>query len=96
MKSSGTKKNPWHAVTIATKSTSCEAARALRATRFLSAKEPQLPLRECTTPDSCPCAYKHYDDRRGQPRRQTELTGLKRGKVTQERRGARGRRETDQ
>jgi hypothetical protein len=95
MKSSGTKKTPWHAVTIATRNTSCEAARALRATRFLSAQAPHLPLPECTAPNACPCAYRHYDDRRGQPRRQSELTGLKRGNVTQERRGARGRRETD-
>jgi hypothetical protein len=95
MKSSGSKKNSWHAVAIAAKSASCEAARALRGTRFLSAKAPHLPLPECTIPDSCPCAYKHYDDRRGQPRRQSELTGLKRGNVTQERRAARGRRETD-
>jgi hypothetical protein len=96
MKSSGSStKSPWHAVTIVTKSTSCEAARALRATRFLSAKAPHLPLPECTAPDSCPCAYKHHADRRGQPRRTSEVTGLKRGNVTQERRGARGRRGTD-
>jgi hypothetical protein len=96
MKSGGTKKkNPWHAVAIATKGTSCEAARALRATRFLSAKAPRLPLPECTTPNTCLCAYKHYEDRRGSPRRTSELTGLKKGAVTQERRGSRGRRETD-
>jgi hypothetical protein len=95
MKSGGTKKSQWHAVAIATKSTSCEAARALRATRFLSAKAPRLPLPECTKPDSCPCAYKHYEDRRGQPRRTSEITGLRKGNVTQERRGARGRRESD-
>jgi hypothetical protein len=38
MKFSGNKKSPCHSVSIATKGTSCEAARALRGTRFLSAK----------------------------------------------------------
>ena len=94
MKPTDKKKSAWHAVSITTKSTSCEAARALRSARFLSAKAPRLPLPECTA-DSCPCAYKHHEDRRGPPRRKSEATGLKRGNVTQERRGTRGRRETD-
>jgi hypothetical protein len=95
MKPTNNKKSPWHAVSIATKSTSCEAARALRSARFLSAKAPRLPLPECTA-DACPCSYKHHEDRRGSPRRKSEATGLKRGgTVAQERRAARGRRETD-
>jgi hypothetical protein len=96
MKTGDKKKITWHAVSIATKSTSCEAARALRTARYLSAKAPRLPLAECTTPDACPCAYKHHEDRRGNSRRTEETTGLKRGgKVAQERRVSRGRRQTD-
>lgn len=85
----------WHAVTIVPKGASCEAAHALRATRFLSAEAPRLPLPQCTSPKSCICAYKHYEDRRGQSRRKDEAAGLRRNKMTEERRAARGRRQTD-
>jgi hypothetical protein len=88
--------SPWHAVSIVTKSTSCEAARALRATRFLSVAAPRLPMPECTAGGSCPCAYKHHEDRRGPPRRKDELSGLKRNaKGAQERRTRGSRRSTD-
>ena len=88
--------SPWHAVSIVTKSPSCEAARALRARRFLSASAPRLPLPECTVKNHCPCAYKHHEDRRGPPRRKDEAVGLKRGgKVAQERRMRGSRRDTD-
>jgi hypothetical protein len=91
-----TKVSPWHSVSLVTKANSCEAAHACRGKRFLSKHAPRLPLAECTVPDSCACAYKHHDDRRGNPRRKSELTGLKRGKSsTTERRIARGRRQTD-
>ncbi|MGB6352792.1 MAG: hypothetical protein WBF21_02305 [Steroidobacteraceae bacterium] len=87
---------PWHAVSIVAKSTSCEAARALRAARFLSATAPRLPLPGCTMGNSCPCAYKHHADRRGQPRRKDELVGMKRNiKGMQERRVRSSRRSTD-
>jgi hypothetical protein len=87
---------PWHAVSIVTKSTSCRAVHVLRTKRFLSAAAPRLPLPGCTMGDSCPCAYKHYADRRGQPRRKDEITGLKqRGKLEQERRVTPSRRQTD-
>jgi hypothetical protein len=85
----------WHAVSIVPKGASCEAAHALRATRFLSAEAPRLPLERCTSPKSCICAYKHHEDRRGQPRRKDEASGLRRNKVAEERRGAGGRRQTD-
>jgi len=90
------KSTPWHAVSIATKSTSCRAAHALRTARFLPAKAPRLPLPDCTVGSSCPCVYKHHADRRGQARRKEEITGLKRSsKVAQERRVTRSRRDTD-
>lgn len=91
-----TKGNPWHSVSLVTKAKSCEAARACQGKRFLSNKAPRLPLAECTVPDSCPCAYKHHDDRRGNPRRKSEITGVNRtNSAAKERRVARGRRETD-
>jgi hypothetical protein len=85
----------WHAVSILPKGASCEAALAMRGTRFLSAQAPRLPLAQCTTPKSCTCAYKHHADRRGQPRRKDEAMGLKRTKVEQERRARGDRRNTD-
>ena len=88
--------SPWHAVSIVTKKPSCEAARALRAKRFLSSSAPRLPLPECTVRNYCACAYKHHEDRRGPPRRKDEAAGLKRGgKVAQERRMRASRRDTD-
>jgi hypothetical protein len=88
--------SPWHAVSIVTKNPSCEAARALRAKRFLSASAPRLPLPECTVRNYCACAYRHHEDRRGPPRRKDEAAGLKRGgKVAQERRMRASRRDTD-
>jgi hypothetical protein len=86
----------WHAVSILPKGACCEAALAIRTTRFLSAQAPRLPLAQCTTPKSCTCAYKHHADRRGQPRRKDEAIGLKRAtKVEQERRARGDRRKTD-
>jgi hypothetical protein len=86
----------WHAVAIVAKSTSCQAARDLRATRFLSAEAPRLPLVQCTTPNACPCAYKHHDDRRSESRREEEGSGLRTGgKVAVERRTQRDRREKE-
>lgn len=85
----------WHAVSILPKGACCEAALVMRATRFLSAEAPRLPLAQCTTPKSCTCAYKHHADRRGQPRRKDDAIGLKRTKVEQERRARGDRRKTD-
>ena len=86
----------WHAVSILPKGACCEAALALRGSRFLSGDAPRLPLAQCTTPKSCSCAYKHHADRRGQPRRKDESMGLRRtNKVEQERRAQGDRRKTD-
>jgi len=85
----------WHAVSIVPKGASCEAALALRGSRFLSKEAPRLPLEQCTTPKTCACAYKHHADRRGQPRRKDEAAGLRRTKVDQERRAQGDRRRSD-
>jgi hypothetical protein len=86
----------WHAVAIKPKGQSCEAVQACRAARFLSDDAPRLPLAECNTSDTCTCVYKHHADRRALPRRQDETDGLRRsGKVAQERRLTRDRRQTD-
>ena len=86
----------WHAVAIKPKGECCEAVQARRSARFLSSDAPRLPLAECNTSDTCSCVYKHHADRRAQPRRQDEKDGLRRGgKIEQERRLTRDRRQTD-
>jgi hypothetical protein len=87
---------PWHAVAVKPKGQCCEAVQARRSTRFLSCEAPRLPLPECNTSDTCTCVYKHHADRRAQPRRHDEKDGLRRsGKIEQERRVTRDRRQTD-
>jgi hypothetical protein len=86
----------WHAVAIKPKGQCCEAVHACRTARFLSNDAPRLPLAECNTSDTCSCVYKHHADRRAHPRRQGENDGLRRaGKVEQERRLTRDRRQSD-
>ena len=88
--------SPWHAVSIVATSASCEAVRALKAKRFLSAEAPRLPLIECTSCASCPCVYRKYADRRAGPRREEDKTGMRRSSSTgPERRIGRGRRGAD-
>jgi hypothetical protein len=81
---------------VVTGPSSCEAARALPPSRYLSREAPHLPLPDCKSPASCSCSYKHYVDRRGQPRRKDDFSGLRRGRHSgAERRTVRGRREDD-
>jgi hypothetical protein len=90
-------RSPWHAVSVISTSGSCEAARALKGKRFLSAEAPRLPLAECPLADTCRCKYRKHTDRREGPRREVEQTGLRRAlnSADQERRRRRGRRSTD-
>src|SRR5262245_22364794 len=68
-KESKTGKDAWHAVSIVTPTSACEAAAALRNHRFLSKDAPRLPLAGCSSPEGCRCIYRHHADRRGKPRR---------------------------
>ena len=87
---------PWHAVSVVTGPSCCEASRALPPIRYLSREAPRLPLLDCASPASCSCSYKHFVDRRGQPRRKDDLSGLRRGLHSgADRRTVRGRREDD-
>ena len=51
---------------------SCEAARSLAGTRFLSAEAPRFPLQGCDQP-KCECTYRHHPDRRMDVRRAADL-----------------------
>ena len=86
----------WSAVAILPGSVCCEAARALRGQRFLSAAAPRFPLQGCSTPQNCHCVYRKYPDRRTGPRRGEEQSGMRRvAHSGPERRVSRGRRSTD-
>lgn len=88
----------WHAVSIVGKLGVCEAAAALRRTRFLSKDAPRLPLPECTSPERCHCVYAHYTDRRSSLRRGVDR-GMPNYRVPDERRDrirGNGRRAEDQ
>jgi hypothetical protein len=88
-------RNRWHAVTILPGATRCQAAEAAKGRRFLSSEAPILPLRACDAA-ACTCKYRHYEDRRGSPRRSEEArAGGLRSRDGVDRRNSRGRRETD-
>jgi hypothetical protein len=92
---SDTRKSPyrWHAVTIVAPAKACEAAHACVGKRFLSSEAPRLPLKQCDAA-RCDCKYRHFTDRRGEPRR-AEETGAADKPVQTNRRQKRGRRATD-
>lgn len=85
----------WHAVSIVTSNSPCEAAQALQNHRFLSKDAPRLPLADCSAPDACHCIYRHHADRRGKPRRSADRGGLPGSGNEVERRDQRGRRADD-
>jgi hypothetical protein len=62
------KSNPFHAVTVKYRKGACDAVRQLEAKRFLAKEAPRLPLPDCTA-KNCDCRFVHYDDRRGEERR---------------------------
>jgi len=84
----------WHAVTIVACKESCDPARAQTGKRYLSSEALRLPLVGCDA-ERCDCRYRHFDDRRGGPRRQEELSGAAPKSINQDRRLRRGRRADD-
>jgi hypothetical protein len=87
---------PWHAVSIVSRSTTCDAVLMRRGQRFLSREAPRLPLPECDRSETCRCVYRHYPDRRAGPRRSNETGGPPvRTAPVQNLRMKRGRRKLD-
>jgi len=69
-----TAKNQFRGVeVIVDKTGSCEAARSVAGQRFLTAQAPMLPLGGCDAPE-CRCTYLHFDDRRTDYRRASDLS----------------------
>jgi hypothetical protein len=87
---------PWHAVSIVCSRESCAAATSCVEKRFLAGEAPRLPLTDCGHPQSCPCTYRHFDDRRVKPRRASESGSPPRGVMPRvERRAIPERRQTN-
>jgi hypothetical protein len=59
----------FHAVSIQSVDSACEAAKGIQGQRFLSSAAPRLPLPECDAAE-CRCRFAHHKDRRsGEDRR---------------------------
>jgi hypothetical protein len=63
----------FHAVSLRTVPSSCDAAKALEGERFLSTAAPNIPLPDCDAP-TCKCRYIHHDDRRASDDRRNPYT----------------------
>jgi len=67
-------KHPFRGVeVILNKNGCCEVAKAIAGQRFLTAEAPILPLSGCDVPE-CRCTYLHFDDRRTDYRRASDLS----------------------
>lgn len=94
-KMTGSVNKLFHGVAVRSRGSSCCAAvDALGAQRFLSEEAPLLPLSECSNPQRCRCVYVHFDERRDNLRRETDV-GLPVRTYPQEKREGHGRRITD-
>jgi len=62
----------YHSVAVVAARDACSSARASKGKRVLANDAPILPLEGCDRPAHCSCRYQHFDDRRGQPRRQAD------------------------
>ena len=88
----------FHAVSLMPGRTAFDAARAMQLRRFLSRESPPgIPLPTCDRAAACTCRYRHYDDRRGEPRRDSDHLWAASGQSQRaaERRRKPGRRKTD-
>ena len=65
--------SPYHAVEIRGTIYACPASKYARGQRYLSTEAPRLPLDKCDRPDRGQCGYHHHEDRRGGPRRDTDV-----------------------
>ena len=85
----------FHGVAVRPRDDSCCAAvTSLDGQRFLSEEAPLLPLAECSDPTKCRCVYEHFDERRDNLRRESDV-GLPVRAYPDEKRLGHGRRITD-
>lgn len=87
-------KHLFHGIAIEPSPDGCEAAQHLAGFRFLSEEAPRLPLDGCSCRTDCGCTYRHFQDRRTDTRRESDL-GLPQRLVVDDKREGVGRRVTD-
>ena len=63
----------FHAVSLKSLASACDAAKAIQSERFLSTEAPAIPLAGCDA-SSCKCRYVHHDDRRATDDRRNPYT----------------------
>ena len=90
-----TQPSRYQAIAIFRGATCCSMARKFSEHRFLAREAPSLPLKGCTMPQGCQCAYLRFKDRRGESRRLDDFNAATRRAQSGERRGSRGRRSSD-
>lgn len=83
----------WRAVAIIGSASACAAAQMCKGKRYLCREAPRLPLEGCDAA-RCDCKYRHFEDRRGAPRR-AEEKGMTATRVENNRRQNRERRSND-
>ena len=72
----------------------CEAVEALANVRYLADEAPMLPVAGCDCRPDCRCRYQHFDDRRTEARRESDV-GLPMKDHPNDARSGYGRRVTD-
>lgn len=90
-----TQPSRYQAIAIFRGTNCCSMAHTFSEHRFLAREAPSLPLKGCTMPQSCQCAYLRFKDRRGESRRLDDFSAATRRLRLAERRQSRGRRSTD-
>ena len=83
----------WRSVAIIAPASACAAAQMCKGKRYLCREAPRLPLEGCDAA-RCDCKYRHFQDRRGTPRR-AEEKGMTPTRVESNRRKNRDRRAND-
>jgi len=72
----------------------CEAVTALANVRYLADEAPMLPVAGCSNRANCHCRYQHFDDRRTEARRESDV-GIPVKEHPNDTRSGCGRRVTD-
>lgn len=92
---SGSVNKLFHGVAVRARDENCcTSVVELGGQRFLSEEAPLLPLGDCSNPQGCRCVYEHFDERRDNLRRESDV-GMPVRTHLQDKRAGMGRRITD-
>ncbi len=92
---SGSVNKLFHGVAVRARDENCcDSVEELGGQRFLSEEAPLLPLGNCSNPQGCRCVYEHFDERRDNLRRESDV-GMPVRTHVEDKRAGMGRRITD-